>query len=73
MPLRYEFSYFTFNFTAMVTIYYTDGTVAISSGGIEMGQGMNTRVFEFFLDFMIHVVHSYLVHSRISNLFSYLL
>jgi len=44
MPLLYPNAYYTFNFTAIVTIYYADGTVAISSGGIEMGQGMNTRV-----------------------------
>lgn len=44
MPLRYPVSYFVFNFTTMVSIYYADGTVAVSSGGVEMGQGMNTRV-----------------------------
>ena len=59
MPLRYIFSYYTFNFTAMVTIYYTDGTVAISSGGIEMGQGMNTRVSRMFFYVISRSTHLY--------------
>eukprot|EP00795_Rhopilema_esculentum_P002081 gene2081-17651_t len=44
MPLKYDTAYATFNFTTMVSIYYADGTVAVSVGGIEMGQGMNSRV-----------------------------
>ena len=48
MPLTYKHGYHRFNFTALVSIYYSDGTVAVSHGGVDMGQGMNTKVSSNF-------------------------
>ncbi|KAG1648953.1 Xanthine dehydrogenase [Nymphon striatum] len=40
---RYPHAYFGIKFNATISIYTTDGTVSISHGGIEMGQGINTK------------------------------
>ncbi|CAL4088500.1 unnamed protein product [Meganyctiphanes norvegica] len=45
LPLLYPLHYpSSFRYGIQVVIYEHDGTVAISHGGIEMGQGINTKV-----------------------------
>jgi xanthine dehydrogenase/oxidase len=47
MPLRYGIEWGCgFPYTVLVSIYATDGTVAVSHGGVEVGQGINTKVGE---------------------------
>lgn len=43
VPLKYALVY-AGNFSALVSIYAADGTVAVAHGGIECGQGINTKV-----------------------------
>nr|XP_032518556.1 indole-3-acetaldehyde oxidase-like [Danaus plexippus plexippus] len=43
MPMTFEIFYFG-NFNSVISIYHADGSVVIHHGGIEMGQGLNTKV-----------------------------
>jgi xanthine dehydrogenase/oxidase len=42
-PMKYYIAYFG-AMHGIVSIYHGDGTVAISTGGVEMGQGLNTKM-----------------------------
>lgn len=44
-PMQYYIAYFG-SMHGIVSIYHGDGTVAVSTGGIEMGQGLNTKVIQ---------------------------
>ena len=43
-PIKFKLGYFGAAFIVLVNIYAEDGTVAVSHGGVEMGQGINTKV-----------------------------
>lgn len=43
MPMNYPLFYFG-NWGTLVSIYQGDGSVAVAHAGVEMGQGINTKV-----------------------------
>jgi len=44
VPLKFLLHLGGVSYTVLVSIYAEDGTVAISHGGVEIGQGINTKV-----------------------------
>ncbi|XP_055352624.1 uncharacterized protein LOC129598650 [Paramacrobiotus metropolitanus] len=44
VPMRFPCSYMFGMFNVLVVIYHDDGSVAVTHGGIEIGQGINTKV-----------------------------
>lgn len=45
VPLKYPME-ILFNYGVIVSIYHSDGSVAISHGGVEIGQGINTKAIQ---------------------------
>ena len=44
VPLKFDIDYAGALYTVLVSIYAGDGTVAITHGGVECGQGVDTKV-----------------------------
>ncbi|CAC5385055.1 XDH [Mytilus coruscus] len=44
VPMKFALTYVGVHFNAIVNIYAGDGSISISHGGIENGQGINTKV-----------------------------
>lgn len=44
-PMKFHVEYFG-SLHALVSVYHRDGSVSITVGGIEMGQGLNTKVVQ---------------------------
>jgi xanthine dehydrogenase/oxidase len=44
VPCKYAINYFPLPIYCHISVYEGDGTVSVATGGIEMGQGLNTKV-----------------------------
>jgi len=44
IPTKYNHNYFGTRYHVNISVYHDDGSVAVSHGAIEMGQGVNTKV-----------------------------
>jgi xanthine dehydrogenase/oxidase len=44
LPMVYPVESFPFRYNVLVAIHHEGGSVAVSHGGIECGQGINTKV-----------------------------
>lgn len=48
-----------YNYTVLVSIFHGDGSVVVSHGGIEIGQGINTKVNKYPLTILISLLFVY--------------
>ena len=44
VPIKFPVDWNNIPYSVLVSIYVEDGTVAIAHAGVEMGQGINTKV-----------------------------
>lgn len=58
VPLKFGMAIGSSPYSVLVSVYANDGSVAVVHGGVEIGQGINTKVL------CIHV-HAYLQYTCI--------
>ena len=46
VPTKFTIGWSGANYNVLLSVFGCDGTVAIAHGGIEMGQGVNTKVVQ---------------------------
>ena len=46
LPMRYPVHYWLSGYNVFLSVYAKDGSVALTHSGIEMGQGINTKVVQ---------------------------
>lgn len=56
--MKYPLLYFDTN-TAYVCVYHNDGTVIVSHGGVEIGQGINTKITQVAA-YTLGISHSFI-------------
>ena len=44
VPMRFPVEWTGGNYNCLIAIYHQGGTIAVTHGGIELGQGINTKV-----------------------------
>lgn len=49
VPMIYPVDYPPFRYNVLVAIYHNGGSVVVTHGGVECGQGINTKVIDFII------------------------
>ena len=59
VPVRWGVDWRGGKYSSLVSVYHADGSVAVAHGGVEVGQGVNTKVRELKLDccLTLHIEH----------------
>ncbi len=61
VPMRYDHSFngYGLKFHCLLSVFAGDGTVSVTVGGIEMGQGLNTKVTHPTIKGLVAICHSF--------------